>query len=103
MKMVAAPNGIRLLVSKDYGSMSLQAARLIAREAKARPNLLVCASAGASWAGCYEELGQQARRDPEHFQRKVRPPVAIRAAMPGIRAGHRNPHEEDQAVTEVRR
>ena len=67
MKMVAAPNGIRLVVSKDYGSTSLQAARLIAREAKARPNLLVCASAGASWAGCYEELGQQARRDPGLF------------------------------------
>jgi galactosamine-6-phosphate isomerase len=69
MKMVAAPVGVRLVVSKDYGSMSRQAAGLIHREATARPNLLMCASGGASWAGCYGELGQRKRRNPALFSR----------------------------------
>lgn len=47
--------------------MSRQAARVIHREVTPRPNLLVCASGGASWAGCYEELAQQKRRDPRLF------------------------------------
>jgi galactosamine-6-phosphate isomerase len=69
MKMVAALDGVRLMVSKDYGSMSRQAARLIYQEAAARPDLLVCTSGGASWAGCYEELGQKRRRNPALFRR----------------------------------
>jgi galactosamine-6-phosphate isomerase len=69
MKMAAAQDGVRFLVSKDYGSMSRQAAHLIRLEAAARPNLLVSASGGASWAGCYEELGRTKSRHPELFRR----------------------------------
>jgi galactosamine-6-phosphate isomerase len=69
MKMVAAPVGARLVVSKDYGSMSRQAAGFIRREAIARPNLLVCVSGGASWAGCYEELGRAKSENPRLFRR----------------------------------
>jgi galactosamine-6-phosphate isomerase len=68
MKMVAAPTGVRLVVSKDYGSMSRQAAGFIQRESTARPNLLMCASGGASWAGCYEELGRRRSQDSGLFR-----------------------------------
>lgn len=45
---------------------------------------------------------RQARRDPEHFQRKVLPPAMKGDPVPRIRAGHRNQAvEEDQEITEV--
>jgi galactosamine-6-phosphate isomerase len=69
MKMPDAPNGLHLLIAEDYSAMSLQAARLIEMETKARPDLLVCASGGASWAGCYEELGRKKSRNPGLFRR----------------------------------
>ena len=49
--------------------MSRKAALVIYTEAAAKPNLLVCASGGASWAGCYEELGQRKRSNPALFTR----------------------------------
>ena len=67
--MAAAQDGVRLVVSKDYGSISREAASLIHLEATARPNLLVCASGGASWAGCYEQLDLKKRRNPGLFRR----------------------------------
>ena len=68
MKMPAAPNGLQLLIAEDYSAMSLQAARLIEMEAKARPNLLVCASGGKSWVGCYEQLARTSNQNPKLFR-----------------------------------
>jgi len=45
---------------------------------------------------------RQARRDPEHFQRKVRPPAMKEDPLHRMRAGHRNPPVEEEEVTEVR-
>ena len=68
MKMPAAPNGPNLVIAEDYRALSLEAARLIAGEAKARPNLLVCASGGKSWVGCYEQLARAKDQNPELFR-----------------------------------
>ena len=68
MKMPAAPNGLHLVIAEDYSAMSFQAARLIAKEAKGRPNLLVCAS-GKSWVGCYEQLARTNDQNPRLFSR----------------------------------
>ena len=67
--MPASPDGPRLCVAEDYAAMSRQAARLIDAEARTRPNLLVCASGGGSWAGCYEQLARRHRQNPELFRR----------------------------------
>ena len=69
MKMRADPAGPRLCVAEDYGAMSRQAARFVVAEAGTRPNLLVCASGGGSWAGCYEQLARRHRQDPNLFRR----------------------------------
>jgi hypothetical protein len=44
---------------------------------------------------------RQARRDPEHFQRKVMPPAMTGDALRGLRAGHRNQPAQEE-VTEAR-
>jgi galactosamine-6-phosphate isomerase len=67
MKMPAAPNGLHLHIAEDYRAMSLQAARLIEGETKARSNLLVCASGGKSWVGCYEQLALTHQQYPTLF------------------------------------
>ncbi|MDP3849483.1 MAG: hypothetical protein Q8Q59_03195 [Luteolibacter sp.] len=41
---------------------------------------------------------RQARRDPEHFQRKVLPPAMMGDLVRRIRAGHRNVSTEEQAA-----
>jgi galactosamine-6-phosphate isomerase len=67
--MPAAPNGLHLVIAEDYSAMSLEAARLIAGEARVHPNLLVCASGGQSWVGCYERLARTSDRNPGLFSR----------------------------------
>ena len=68
MKLPASPDGPRLCVVEDYGALSRQAARLIDAEARTRPNLLLCASGGGSWAGCYEQLARRHRQNPGLFR-----------------------------------
>ncbi len=46
---------------------------------------------------------RQARRDPEHFQRKVLPPAMMGDLVRRIRAGHRSQTDEERAAEEVGR
>ena len=85
MKTPAAPNGLHLVIVEDYSTMSIEAAHLIAEEAKARPNLLVCASAGKSWVGCYEQLARTSNQNPELFS-QLR--VVQVDEWGGLRQGH---------------
>lgn len=41
---------------------------------------------------------RQAKRDPEHFQRKVLPAAMMGDLVRRIRAGHRNPKAEEEAA-----
>lgn len=52
--------------------------------------------------GILRKRSRQARRDPEHFQRKVVPPTHIGDGVSRIRAGHRTA-TSDEKRTEVRR
>lgn len=52
--------------------------------------------------GILRKRSRQARRDPEHFQRKVAPPAHIGNGVSRIRAGHR-PAPSEEKRTEVRR
>ena len=83
--MPAAPNGLHLVIAEDYRALSLQAACLIAEEVKARPNLLVCASGGKSWVGCYEQLARTNNQNPKLFS-QLR--VVQVDEWGGLRQGH---------------
>ncbi len=48
--------------------------------------------------GILVKRSRQARRDPEHFQRKVLPPAMMGDLVRRIRAGHRSHTVEDQTV-----
>ncbi len=48
--------------------------------------------------GILEKRSVQARRDPEHFQRKVLPPAMMGDLVRRIRAGHRNESAEKETV-----
>lgn len=52
--------------------------------------------------GILAKRSRQARRDPDHFERKVLPPLHSADLLRRIRAGHR-PGTESQPVTEVSR
>lgn len=52
--------------------------------------------------GILRKRSRQARRDPEHFQRKVVPPAHIGDGVSRIREGHRSAATEEKR-TEVRR
>jgi uncharacterized membrane protein YgcG len=51
--------------------------------------------------GILAKRSRQARRDPGHFQRKVRPPALRGDSVQSIRSGHRNP-STDEAAMEVK-
>lgn len=50
--------------------------------------------------GILAKRSRQARRDPEHFQRKVMPPARLVDVVRRLRAGHRTTHP-DKEVMEV--
>jgi hypothetical protein len=50
--------------------------------------------------GILQKRSRQARRDPEHFQRKVMPASMIGDRVRQIRAGHRPPREDSHAETQ---
>ena len=52
--------------------------------------------------GILRKRSRQARRDPEHFERKVLPPAQLGDVVRRIRAGHR-PAPADESAAEVRR
>jgi 6-phosphogluconolactonase/glucosamine-6-phosphate isomerase/deaminase len=62
---------MRIKVDKDYTTMSGQAADFIVSELKRRPNLLLCASAGGTPTGPYEQLAIRYSQQPRLF-RKMR-------------------------------
>ena len=57
------------IVTKDAEAMSQQAAALIVQDARRRPDLLLCASAGSSPTRTYHLLGQAAASEPALFER----------------------------------
>lgn len=60
---------MRLQIAKDYCEMSAQTADFIIAELKQRPNLLLCASAGGTPTGPYEQLAVRHTRRPQLFKK----------------------------------
>src|SRR5208282_565568 len=65
----ALANGLRIQVLDSYEAMSRAAADFICRELKQQPNLLLCASAGATPRRTYELLATRRDREAKLFQR----------------------------------
>jgi galactosamine-6-phosphate isomerase len=62
---------MRIQIDKDYAAMSARAADFIVVELKECPDLLLCASAGGTPTGPYEQLAARYTRQPRIF-RKMR-------------------------------
>ena len=62
---------MHIQLANDYRDMSAQTADFIVGELKRRPNLLLCASAGGTPTGPYEQLAMRHARRPQLF-RKMR-------------------------------
>ena len=62
-------NGLSIQVHETYEAMSHAAADFICRELRQRPNLLLCASAGATPTRTYELLAARHNRLPRLFAR----------------------------------
>lgn len=62
-------SGLRIQVLDSYEAMSRAAADLICRELMQRPNLLLCASAGATPTRAYELLAARYGHQPKPFAR----------------------------------
>jgi galactosamine-6-phosphate isomerase len=60
---------MRIQIDKDYAAMSARAAEFIVAELKQRPNLLLCASAGGTPTGPYEQLAICYTRQPQLFKK----------------------------------
>ncbi len=60
---------MHIQIDKDYASMSARAADFIVSELKARPNLLLCASAGGTPTGPYAQLATRCSRQPRLFKK----------------------------------
>src|SRR5437879_5079352 len=67
MKPAASPKGLHVSIAKDYGTMSMWAADFIEEQLIEQRTLLLCASAGGSPTGCYEELGKRNQKTPGLF------------------------------------
>jgi galactosamine-6-phosphate isomerase len=65
----ALANGLRIQVLDSYEAMSCAAADFIWRELRQQPNLLLCASAGATPTRTYELLAARCDRAPKSFAR----------------------------------
>lgn len=53
--------------------------------------------------GILSKRSRHARRDPEHYERKVSPPTKMGDLVRRIRSGHRRPNEAEEASKEVTR
>lgn len=60
---------MHIQMANDYSHMSAQAADFIIAELKRRPNLLLCASAGGTPTGPYEQLAIRCARRPQLFKK----------------------------------
>ena len=60
---------MRIQIDKDYSAMSARAADFIVAELKRRPDLLLCASAGGTPTGPYEQLAIRYSRQPQLFKK----------------------------------
>jgi putative deaminase/isomerase len=60
---------MHIQIAKNYSEMSAQAADFIVAELKQRSNLLLCASAGGTPTGPYEQLAVRYARRPHLFKR----------------------------------
>jgi galactosamine-6-phosphate isomerase len=60
---------MRIQIDKDYKAMSARAADFIVAELKQRPNMLLCASAGGTPTGPYEQLAICYVRRPQLFKK----------------------------------
>ena len=69
MTSAAARTPWRLSIAKDYDDMSRLAADFIEADARAKPDLLLCLSAGGSPTGAYQRLAQRHARVPKLFRR----------------------------------
>ena len=69
MKPAATPGTLRLEVAPSYEAMSRKAAGLIVEALKAKPDLLLCASAGGTPTRAYELLGERAANQRRLFGR----------------------------------
>lgn len=60
---------MRIQIDKDYAAMSARAADFIVAELKQRADLLLCASAGGTPTGPYEQLAVRYTRQPYLFKK----------------------------------
>lgn len=60
---------MQIQIDKDYAAMSARAADFIVAELKQRPDLLLCASAGGTPTGPYEQLATRYTRQPQVFKK----------------------------------
>jgi len=60
---------MHIRIAKDYSAMSAQTADFIVAELNRRPDLLLCASAGGTPTGPYEQLGVRYSRQPRRFKK----------------------------------
>jgi galactosamine-6-phosphate isomerase len=60
---------MRIRIDKDYAAMSARAADFVVAELKRRPDLLLCASAGGTPTGPYEQLAMRYERRPQLFKK----------------------------------
>jgi galactosamine-6-phosphate isomerase len=60
---------MHIQIDKDYASMSARAADFIVSELKQRPDLLLCASAGGTPTGPYQQLATRHARQPGLFKK----------------------------------
>ena len=68
MKSTKPATTLPIQVSKDHEAMSRSAARLIFTELVAKPNLVLCASAGGTPARTYDLLAAGYARQPRAFR-----------------------------------
>jgi galactosamine-6-phosphate isomerase len=60
---------MHIQIDEDYAAMSARAADFIVAELKERPDLLLCASAGGTPKGPYEQLTNRYTRRPQLFKK----------------------------------
>src|SRR5690242_3885934 len=65
--LLSATTGLEIRVSRNHDAMSTQAAQIIIGDIKKKPDLLLCASAGATPRRTYNYLAAEHRHRPKLF------------------------------------
>ncbi len=60
---------LQVEVSENYDALSRRAEQLVVQQVEARPDLILCASAGGTPTGLYARLAARARREAQLFKR----------------------------------